>query len=190
MCLPCARDNFHLRKHRCERRFFRRTGIYAERDVVASFEHMADSHLTEINAVAGALDAVIIPTPGESVPHGFNIGGDGRSCPVGITVVSCNAAKMLKGLIFEFNGALQPVLAIKIHDYAALIKTLVALCKVGLYDKTEKLLPGAYLQDRRIVIPEMVICPLPEVCVRRRFDTECVVAEFKGIRLPCPYKGF
>ena len=151
---------------------------------------MADSHLTEFNAVAGALDAVIIPAARESVPHGFNIGGDGRSGPVGITVICGHASQMLEGIILEFDGALQPVLAVKIHDYAALIKTLVALCKVGLYDKTEKLLPGTYLQDRCIVIPEMVICPLPEVCVRRRFDTECVVAEFKGIRLPCPYKGF
>ena len=73
---------------------------------------------------------------------------------------------MLKAFVFIFHGSFQPVFGIQIHDDAALIEPVVAFGEIRLYDEREELLLCFHLQDRSIVIAEMVIGSLPQIGMR------------------------
>ena len=150
---------------------------------------MTDAHLAEIDSIGGTLDAVVILSTRETVPHRLDVSGNGGCGPVGIAIVCCNAAKMLELVVFLFHRAFQPVLAIKIHHDAALVKALVALCEVGLYHKAEKLLTRLHLKDRGVVILKVVVCPLPQVSMRRSGDDDGVTLHFISLWLPCPLEA-
>ena len=55
--------------------------------------------------------------------------------------------------------SLEPVVAIQVHNHAALVEALMALSEVRLYYEAEVLLPRGHLQYRSIVVAEMVIGP-------------------------------
>ena len=46
---------------------------------------------------------------------------------------------MLEFFIFIFDGAFQPVIAVQVHDDAALVKAVMAFRKLRLYKKGEVL---------------------------------------------------
>ena len=89
---PAARGHFHIGKSSLKRGILGGTGIDTKADSTAALVHMTDAHLTEMFAVPGALDAVVIFPSAESVPHCFNSGIDGRGSPVGITQIGDHAA--------------------------------------------------------------------------------------------------
>lgn len=55
-----------------------------------------------------------------------------------------------------FHGSLQPVFAVQIHHDATLVKPVMAVCKICLYHKAEIFFFCLRLQDRGIVIPEII----------------------------------
>ena len=132
----------------------------------SSGEH-AYAHLREVHAIVGAFDAIIISTAGETVPHRLYVRRDCRSSPVRITVVGNYASKMLELFVLKLHGTFQPVLAVKIHHDSALVKAPMALGEICLHDEAEILLTRLHLKDWCIIITEMIICPLPEIRMRR-----------------------
>ena len=160
---PFAFGQFHVRKDCLEGRILRGTGIDAKADPAAALPHMADTQLRKMRTVRGTFDAVIILPAAETVPHRLDGRVDGGGCPVGITVVGHHTAQMLKVLVFVFDGALQPVVTVQIHDDAALIKAVVAFLKGSLHHEAEVFFLRFHLEHRGIVIAEMVVGPLPQI---------------------------
>ena len=77
---PFALSDFHVRKNCCEGRVLRAAGIDAESDPVSAFPHMTYPHLGKPFTIPRTLDAIIILSAAESVPHGFHLrryGGGG-----------------------------------------------------------------------------------------------------------------
>ena len=109
---PFTFGQFHVCENGLEGRILRGTGIDAEADLAASLPHMADAHLGKILTVGGTFDAVIVLLTAETVPHGLDRGVNGGGCPIGVAVVGHHAAQMLKMLVFVFDRALQPVVAV------------------------------------------------------------------------------
>ena len=105
---PLALRPFHVCKYGAERGILRAAGVQAKADGPFRFMQMTDAHLPENDAVIRTLDAEIIRSAAEAVPHGFDVGGNLRGGPVRVTVIGHNAAKMLKTLIFILDGAFQP----------------------------------------------------------------------------------
>ena len=184
--LPHAIGDLHVGEDSSERGLFRRAGVDAEGYLIGTGKHVADAHLAEVCPVGGAFDAVVVGPAGEAVPHGLDIGGDGRSGPVGPAVVGGDAAKVLELGVLIFHGAFEPVFAVKVQYDAALVEALMALCEVCLHNKAEVLLTGFHLQRGGIVVTEMIIGPLPEIRVRSGCDRNGAVLDFEGSRLPCP----
>ena len=98
---------------------------------------------------------------------------------------------MLEVFIFILNGALQPVLTIQVHHHAALVEAVLAL-EFCLHDEGEELLVGADLQNRGVVIAEMVVGALPQVSVRQSDDLDPVVGNggVLGCASPLPVGCF
>ena len=188
MGLPHALGDLHVGKDRRKGGFFRGAGVDAEADDVGPRIHVADAHLAEVDPVGRALDAVVVGPSGEAVPHRFDIGRNGRRGPVGIAVVGGDAAQVLERLVLEFHGALEPIVAVQVHDDAALVKALVALGEIGFHDEAEVLLLRLDLEDRGVVVAEMIVGPLPEVRVRGRGDGQRLAVNGKCGRLPGPLK--
>ena len=188
MGFPHTLGNLHVREYSREGGFFRGAGVDAEADGIGTRIHVADAHLAEVDTVGGALDAVVVGPSGEAVPHGFDVGRNGRRGPVGITVVGRDAAQVLEFLVLEFHGTLEPIVAVQVHDDAALVKALVALGEIGFHDEAEVLFLRLDLEDRGVVVAEMIVGPLPEVRVRGRGDGQCLAVNGKGSRLPGPLK--
>lgn len=103
MRLPPAFCDLHIGKYRFKGRVLRRTCVDAEPDLPVSLMHMADPHLAERDPVRGTLDAVIILSPAETIPHGFYGCADLCGSPVRIPVVGHHASQMLELVIFIFN---------------------------------------------------------------------------------------
>ena len=184
--LPHALGDLHVREPGGEGRLLRGAGIDAERNLVSAGIHVADTHLAEVDAVAGALDAIVVIPAGEAVPHGLDVSRDGRSRPVGIAVVGGDAAQVLEFLVLIFDRALQPVVAVEVHHDTALVEPVMALGEVGLDHETEEFLPGLHLEDRSIVVAEMIVGPLPKVGMGSRCDNQRVAAHRARGRLACP----
>lgn len=125
--------------------------------------HVADAHLGEVFAIQRTFDAIVVFTPGKAIPHGFYPGVDGCCGPVGIAAIGHDTAQMLELFVLVLNACFKPVLAVEIHDDAALVETVMAFGKIGSHGETEELLFGCHLENRGIVVPEMVIGALPEV---------------------------
>ena len=189
MCLPHTFRNFHVGKDCGEGRFFGRAGIDSEADFLAASLHVADAHLAEIGPVGGTFYAIVIFSAREAVPHGLDICGNGRCGPVGIAAIGGHAAKMLELFVLVFDRPFQPVLAVQLHNNAALVKALVALCEIGLDNKTEELFARLHLQHWRIVVLEVVVSALPQVGVRGGGDEDGVALDLKSSWLSCPLKA-
>ena len=128
--------------------------------------HVADTHLTEMYTIGGALNTIVVLSPREAIPHRLDIRRNSSRCPVRVAAVGDYATKVLELLVLVFDGTFEPVLAIEVHHNTALVEAVMALRKIGLDNKREETLVRLHLQDRRIVITEMVIRPLPEIRVR------------------------
>ena len=137
MCFPCTFCNMHIREHCFETGVFRTAGINAKTNLSSAFPHMADSHLSEFYAIQRTFYAKVIFSAAEAVPHDFDICRNSRCRPVGITVICNDRPEMLKRFVFIFHRAFQPVFGIKVHDDTALIKTVMAFCKVRFHNKRE-----------------------------------------------------
>ena len=124
---PFAFGQRHVGKDWLEGGLLGRAGIDAEADLTATLPHMADPHLREIFAVGGTLNAVIVLPAAEAIPHGLDGGIDGGGGPVGVAVVGHHTAQVLELLVFVFNRAFQPILAVQIHHNAALVEPVLAL---------------------------------------------------------------
>ena len=95
---------------------------------------------------------------------------------------------MLILVILILDGTFQPVLTVQIHHDPALVETVMAVCELRFHDKTEILFLRLHLKDRCIVIAEMIIRALPQICVRFRNDLHCAVCDPEMLRLSCPAK--
>ena len=131
---PFTFCHFHIGKCGFEGRSLGAAGIDAKGYLTAALVKMADSHLGEFFAVRRAFNTVVVLPAAEAIPHLFDARGDLCCCPVGIAAVGNNAAKMLKFLVFIFDRALQPVLAVKVENNAALVKSVTAF-EGGFYGK-------------------------------------------------------
>lgn len=99
---PFTFGHFHIREDRLKRRVLRAAGVDAKADGAATLVHMADPHLTEILAVHGTLDAIIVFPTAEAVPHRPDGRIHGCGGPVGISQVRHHTAQMLELLVFVF----------------------------------------------------------------------------------------
>ena len=187
--LPHALGNLHVGEDGGERRLLGGARIDAEADLLGCCRHVADAHLTEVHAIGGALDAVVVLAAGETVPHGLHIGGDGRRRPVGIAVVGDDAAQVLELVVLIFDGPLQPVLAVEVHHDTALVEAVVALREIGLHHEAEELLARLHLKHGRIVVLEVIVRALPQVGVRGGGDEEGVASRLKPSRLSRPLEA-
>ena len=95
---------------------------------------------------------------------------------------------MLELLVLVFHRAFHPVLAIEIHHDAALVKAMMALCEVGLYNKTKELLTGLHLQDGCVVVLEVIVGALPKVGVRSCGDNNRIAFYFESSWLTRPFE--
>ena len=148
---------------------------------------MTYAHLGKMYAVGGAFNAVIILSAAQPVPHGFDGGIDFGGCPIGIAVVGNHTAQVLEGFIFIFDGCLQPVFAVQVHHNAALVKAALAF-KLGFYGEGEKLLVGGHLQHGSIVVSEMIIRALLEICVGFGGDFDSFIRDRKICGLTRPFQ--
>ena len=162
-----------------KRGVFGAAGINAETDGAVAVPHMAYAHLLECNTVFGTLDAVIVLPAAEPVPHGVDAGIDLCGCPVGITVGGDNAAKMLEAVIFVFDGSLEPVFAVEVHHDAALVKPVLAF-EPGFDCERKEFLVGFHLENRGIIVSEMIIGTLPQIRVGIGNDFDFVPGD--GVR--------
>ena len=188
MGLPGAFGNLHVGEDGGERRLLGRAGIDSEADHVGSFINVANAHLAEIHSILRAFDAVVVIAAREAVPHGLDIGGNSGGCPVGIALVCNHAAEVLELLVLVFDRALHPVLAVEVHDDAALVEAMVALREVGLHHEAEELLTRLHLQDGRIVVLEVIVGALPEVGVRSCGDLDGVALHFESAWFARPFQ--
>jgi hypothetical protein len=63
---------------------------------------------------------------------------------------------------------------------------MMTLRKIGLDNKREETLVRLHLQDRRIVIAEVVVCPLPEIGMRSRGNGYHSIFSLDLLRLASP----
>ena len=110
---------------------------------------MADAHLTECCSVSGTFYAVVICTAGEAVPHCLDICRYCSCRPVRIAVVGDNTSKMLELIVFIFYGSFQPVVAVQVHDDAALVEAVMA------YELTIRLEDAAKIDVEPAEIPKV-----------------------------------
>ena len=178
--LPRTFSNLHIGEEGGKGGFFGGACVNAEGYLVGCCRQVADAHLTEVDAVGGTFDAVVVLAPRETVPHGLDVGWDGGGSPVGITLVGDYAAEVLERFVLIFHGAFEPVLAVEIHNDAALVEAVVALGEVGLDDEAEEWLACGHLQHGGIVVLEMVVSALPEVGVWGCGDGDGVALDFIG----------
>ena len=94
---------------------------------------------------------------------------------------------MLEFLIFVFDRSFQPVLTVQIHHNPTLIKSVPAL-KFSFHRKGKEFFIRLHLQNGCIVIPEMIICPLPQICVGIRYDFNAAVRYRVIRRFSCPFE--
>ena len=81
-------------------------------------------------------------------------------------MVGDHASQMLEDFVFVFYRALQPVLTVQIENDPALVKAVMAVLKFRLYNKGKIFVTCFHLQDRSVIIAEMIIGPLPQIRVR------------------------
>ena len=93
---------------------------------------------------------------------------------------------MLELVVLVLDGAFQPVRAVEIHDDAALVEALMALCEVGLHYEAEELLAGLHLQYGGIVVLEVIVGALPQVGMRSGGNENGVALHLVAFGLPCP----
>ena len=134
MCEPFAFCYFHISEGCFEGWIFRAASIDTEGDFTTTLIKMTDSHLREFFAVGWALDAIVILTAAQAIPHLFDVGGDFCSCPIGVAIVGYNAAKSLYLLVFIFNRCFQPTITIMIQNDSALIISCFCF-KCSFYNK-------------------------------------------------------
>ena len=161
---PFAFGQLHIGKGCPERRILGAASIDAKANASAALPHMAHTHLLENNTVLRAFDQIIVLAAAESIPHGPDARIDLGGCPVGIAVVGYHAAQVLEAIVFIFDRGLEPVVAVKIHDNAALVKPAltIELCFDG---KRKEFLLCFHLQHGGIVVSEMVLGSLPQICM-------------------------
>ena len=97
-------------------------------------------------------------------------------------------SKMLKLLVFIFDGTLEPVFAVQIQNDTTLIKAMVALREIRLYHKRKKWFIRTHLQQRRVIVAEMVIGSLPEIRMWFGHNLNSILRNRAAFRLPCPFQ--
>lgn len=128
-------SEFHIREDCREAGVFRAACVDTETDLSGILPHMADPHLGKTLPILRAFDAVIVLAPAEPIPHGFHVIRDRRCRLVRVSMIGDHGAKMLELIIFVFYRSLQPVFRIKIHHDPALVKAVMTLCEIRLYDE-------------------------------------------------------
>ena len=152
MRLPLTFQKRHVREHGLKGGVLRGAGVDAEPDSAIPLAHMADAHLAKAHAVDGIFDAVVVFAAAEAVPHRLDGGVQGGCGPVGVSVIGHDAAQMLVAFVFIFNGSLQPVFAVQVHDDAALVKPMAAFGEIGFHHEAEILLVRLHLERRGVVV--------------------------------------
>ena len=132
---PLTFGQLHVCEYGTEGRIFRAAGIDSETDFSIRIEEVAATHLVENVSVLRVFQTKIILSAAQAKPHGFFIGRNFHSRPVGISVIRCYASKMLEAFIFIFNGGFQPGFTVQIKNHAALVEAMFAVGKIGFHDK-------------------------------------------------------
>ena len=163
---PLAIGDLHVREGCRKGGILRAASVNAKTDFSCALPHVAYPHLRKKNAILRTLDAVVIFSAVEPVPHCPNVRRDRSRSPVRIPVVRYNTAKVLELRVLILNRPLQPVFAVQIHDDAALIEAVVRTGEICFHHKGEEFFFCLHLENRRIVVAEMVVSPLPRPGVK------------------------
>ena len=142
----------------------------------------------EVLSVLGVLDAEVVPPAAEAEPGGFDGGVHIHRSPVGIAVVGDHAAQTLDPVVLVLDGRLEPVVAVQVHDDAALVKADPGI-KLRPYHEGKELLLSTQLQDGGIVVPEVIIGPLPQVGAGFGHHGDSVFPQFVLLRRSGPLHG-
>ena len=67
---------------------------------------------------------------------------------------------------------------------------MMTLSEISLHDETEILLSRLHLQNRSVIITEMIICPLPEVRMRSGRNGKSVSVDVKALWFASPLEEF
>lgn len=185
---PPAFGKFHVGEYCAERGIFRAAGIDAETNFILGVKEMTDAHLMKDIPIFRAFDAEVVFSAAQTVPHGLYGCGNFGGGPVGISSIRDNAAEMLKNLVFILDGSLQPVFAVQVQHDAALIKAMLAPGKISFYHEGKELFFCGHLQDRRIVIAEMIIGPLPQIRMRFRRYFDAILRDLTVPGFSCPFQ--
>lgn len=145
--------------------------------------HVIDPHLRESSAVLGALETIVVRTPGEAVPHHGDIRADLCGRPIGIPLVRGCAPEVGKALVVVFDGDLQTVVGIEIHDDLALIKTMLTIGKIRLHDEGIAFLLRLHLKHRRVVVVEVIVGPSTKISRRLGDDVDALIHDRVVARL-------
>jgi len=96
---------------------------------------------------------------------------------------------MLELLVLVFHRALQPVLAVEIHHDATLVEAMMTLGEIGLHHEAEELLAGLHLQNRGVVVLEVIVRALPKVGLWCSGDKDGITLHLVVLWLACPLKA-
>ena len=102
-------------------------------------------------------------------------------------MIGHHTAQMLKFFGFVLDRCLQPVFAVKIHHDAALVKPMVAV-KLRLHHEGKILLLRFHLQHGCIIIAEMIIGPLPQICIGCSDNLNFIGRNRTGRRFSHPFQ--
>ena len=94
---------------------------------------------------------------------------------------------MLELLILIFDRCFQPVLRIKIHHDTALIEAVVAVGEIGFHYEREVFFICLRLQNGSVIVAEMIVRSLPQVCMRLGHDLNAFIADIRAFRRSCPF---
>lgn len=105
---------------------------------------------------------------------------------IGISVIRHDASEVTEPLVFIFDRCLQPILAIEIHNYSALVEPMAALV-LRFHGKREVLLIGLCLEHGCIIVSEMIIRSLPKIRFRLGDDLYFIVRDAIVSRKTSPF---
>ena len=185
---PSTFGEFHMRENGSEGGILRTARIDAEPDFVFCIEKMTYPHLVKENAVFRIFYAEVIFSAAQAIPHGSYLCRYFGCCPVGVSVIGYHTAQVLELSVFIFHRSFKPVFTVQVQHNAALIKAVIAFGKIGFHHEGKEFFFCCHLKNGRIVIPEVIIGPLPQIRLRIRSNFNAVLR--KGI-VPggsCPFQ--
>ena len=98
---------------------------------------------------------------------------------------------MLEFFILIFDRRLEPIFRIQIQRHPALVEAMTTFGKIGFGDKGKELFFCFHLQNRSVIVSEMIVGPLPKVRMRggHNFDAFLIDAVVPGFPDPFHFRN-